>query len=207
MSATAWSGTPGARRASGDTGATIVEFALLLPFLLLLGLGTADIGLGWVATDRVESASAQAARVAAISGSRVEADRDVLVTLAAALPADDLANLDRVVIFEPGTAGAVPAGCIKPPGSTSETGTTSCNTYTGDTVRAASAESMDGFGATATAADRFWAPSTRNDALSDPPDYIGVWLRTTHESTLGGLFGDLTITKVSIFRVQPDLTG
>ena len=65
---------------TGDRGATIVEFALLMPFLLFLALGTADMGLGWVATDRVESASAQAARVAAVSGARVEADRDVLVT-------------------------------------------------------------------------------------------------------------------------------
>jgi hypothetical protein len=195
------------RDRGGDSGATIVEFALLLPFLLLLGLGTADIGLGWVATDRVESASAQAARVAAVSGSRVETDRDVLVSLAAALPPADLANLDRVVIFKPGTGGAVPAGCIKSPGDSSETGNASCNTYTGDTVRAASATSMTGFGGGASAADRYWAPATRNDALSDPPDYIGVWLRTTHDSTLGGFFGDLTVTKSSIFRIQPNLTG
>jgi hypothetical protein len=191
----------------GDRGATIVEFALLMPFLLILAMGTADMGLGWIATDRVESASAQAARTAAVKGTRVEADRDVLVTLATALPAPELANLDRVVIFKPGAAGAVPSGCIKIAGDSSETGATGCNTYSGATVRAVTATSMTGFGGTALAKDHYWAPASRNDALSDPPDYIGVWLRTTHNSQVGGWFGSITITKVTILRIQPDLAG
>lgn len=190
-----------------DSGATIVEFALLMPFLLLLALGTADMGLGWVASDRVESASAQAARVAAVSGSRVEADRDVLVALATALPATELANLDRVVIFKPGSGGAVPAGCIKAASDPSETGAADCNTYSGATVRAAAATSMTGFGGAVGAKDRYWSPALRNDALTDPPDYIGVWLRTTHDSQVGGFFGSITMTKVTILRIQPDLSG
>jgi Flp pilus assembly protein TadG len=195
-------------RAKGDSGATIVEFALLMPFLLLLALGTGEMGLGWVANDRVESASAQAARVAAVSGGRTEADRDVLVALAAALPASELARLNRVVVFKPGAHGAMPSGCVKAATDTSETGVAStCNTYTGATVRATTSTSMTGFGGGATAKDRYWSPVSRNDALSDPPDYIGVWLRTTHVSQLGSLFGALTVTKVSIFRIQPDLAG
>lgn len=191
-----------------DRGATIVEFALVLPFLLLLGLGTAEMGLGWVAQDRVETASAAAARVAAVSGSRVEADRDVLVTLRAALPAGELANLDRVVVFQPVTPqGGVPNGCIKAPGSLSEVGATGCNTYTGATVRSVTSTSMDGFGGGATDADHYWAPATRNDTLAGPPDYIGVWVRTTHDGVTGSFFGTLTMTKVSIFRIQPDLEG
>jgi hypothetical protein len=197
-----------ARRAGGDRGATIVEFALVLPFLLLLGLGTAEMGLGWVAQDRVETASAAAARVAAVSGSRVESDRDVLVALRASLPGPELANLDRVVVFKPVTAqGGIPAGCIKEPGSLSEVGAAGCNTYTGATVRSVTATSMAGFGGGATDADHYWAPATRIDTLAGPPDYIGVWVRTTHDSVTGSFFGTLTMTKVSIFRIQPDLQG
>jgi hypothetical protein len=191
----------------GDRGATIVEFALVMPFLLMLGLGTADMGLGWVANDRSESASAQATRVVAVSGARTEADRDALVSLRTALPANELANLDRVVIFRPGAGGAVPAGCIKPAGDTSETGATDCNTYTGATVRAATSTSMTGFGGAAGAKDRYWSPASRKQALVDPPDYIGVWFRTTHDSQVGGLFGSMGITKVTILRIQPDLAG
>lgn len=195
-------------RARRDRGATFVEFALVLPFLLLLGLGTVEMGLGFVAHDRVETASAQAARLAAVSGSRVEADRDILMALQTSLPAEALANLDRVVIFKPSSEqGAVPSGCIKGVGDSSQVGTATCNTYTGATVRSLTATSMTGFGGGVTAHDRFWAPSTRKDTLAGPPDYVGVWLQTTHESITGAFFGDLTLTKVSIFRIQPDLTG
>jgi hypothetical protein len=195
------------RSGASDRGATIVEFALLMPILLLLGLGTADMGLAWVATDRVESASAQAARVAAVSGSKVETDRDVLVALTTALPAGELAKLDRVVIFKPGAGGAMPAGCVKVAGDLSETGATDCNTYTGATARSATATSMTGFGGTTGSKDRYWAPASRKDKLADPPDYIGVWLRTTHDSQVAGLFGSVIMTKVTILRIQPDLAG
>ena len=52
-------------------------------------------------------------------------------------PQEQLNRLDRVVIFKPTNAnGGVPAGCIKPVGSTSQAGVTGpCNTYAGTTVR------------------------------------------------------------------------
>lgn len=195
-------------RAPAERGATIVEFALVLPFLLLLGLGTAEMGLGWVAHDRAQTATVQAARVAAVSGSRLEADRDLLLALQASLPAEQLASLDRVVVFKPSSPeGAVPAGCLKSPGDPSQTGNASCNTYTGDTVRSVSSSSMAGFGGGSGAFDRFWSPVVRKDTLAGPPDYLGVWIRTTHENITGSFFGDFTLTKVSIFRIQPDLAG
>ncbi len=196
------------RRAHRDRGATLVEFALVLSVLLLLGLGTVEMGMGWVAHDRVQTAIAQAARVGAVSGSRPEADRDLLLALQVAMPAQELANLDRVVVFRPSSAaGAVPPGCIKSPGDPSQIGTASCNTYSGATVRAATAGSMDGFGGGPSAADRHWAPAIRKDTLAGPPDYLGVWVRTTHDSVTGSSLGDVTLTKVVIFRIQPDITG
>ena len=198
----------GRTRRWADRGATILEFALLLPVLLLLGLGTAEMGMGWVATDRAQTATVQGARLAAVSGSRVESDRDVLLALQASLPGDQLARLDRVVIFKPSSAqGTVPVGCVKAPGDTSQTGNASCNTYTGATVRSVTAGSMSGLGGGPSAADRYWAPATRKDTLVGPPDYIGVWIRTTHDNVTGSFFGDLTLTKKSIFRIQPDLAG
>jgi hypothetical protein len=196
------------RQRRGDRGASLVELALVLPFLLLLGLGTSELGFAWVAHDRAQTSGAQAARVAAVSGSRLQTDRDILLALQVSLPPDLLAKLDRVVIFKPASAsGAVPTGCIKAAGNTSETGNASCNTYTGATVRSVTATSMIRFGGGATAVDRYWAPVTRKDTLAGPPDYIGVWLRTTHENLTGSFFGDTTLTKVTISRIQPDLTG
>lgn len=183
-----------------DRGATLVEFALVLPILMLLAFGTVEAGLAWVTNNRVEGAASTAARIGASSGSVNLADTNILVSLRSSLPAEALANLDRVVIFAPADDdGAVPSGCIKPVGSTNETGqTAACNTYTGATVRGATAATDLG------ARDDYWHPSTRKDQLSGPPDDVGVWVRTRHEAKTGAFFQDFAITTTSIYRIQPD---
>lgn len=183
----------------------MVEFAIVLPLLLLLAFGTAEMGLAWVTNNRVESAVSTAARVAASSGSLPEADANVLKSLRAALPQEQLDNLDRVVIFKSTDLnGAVPAGCIPAVGSNVNTGVNgACNSYAGGTVRGT-------IGSTMGSLDNFWDPAGppgRNDRLADPPDYIGVWVRSTHESKTGTFYDDMTITKVSIYRIQPDIDG
>jgi hypothetical protein len=190
------------RHGCRERGATLVEFALVMPLLLLLAFGTAEMGLAWVSNNRVEGSVSTAARIAASSGSVVEADRSVLQSLRASLPQEQLNTLDRVIIFKPTNVdGGVPSGCIKPIGSGSQAGVTgSCNTYAGATVRAPIPADLGTL-------DNAWAPSTRNDNLSDPPDYIGVWVRTIHGSKTGTFFDDMTITKISIYRIQPDING
>lgn len=186
-----------------ERGATLLEFVFVAPFLLLMVFGTAEMGLAWVANNRVEGSTSTAARIGASSGSLPEADVNILVSLRSSLPADELATLDRVVIFKPTDAdGGVPASCIKLLGSTSQVGVNGqCNTYSGATVRSATTSTNLG------AADDFWNPTTRKDTLAGPPDYIGVWVRTIHENQTGTYFGDFTITKSSIYRIQPDIDG
>jgi hypothetical protein len=195
----------GARR---DSGVALLELVLMLPFVLLIVFGTVEGGAAFVAGDRVAGAAAQAARIGASGGSRVETDRDILVALRAALPAGELARLDRVVVFEPtGPSGGVPAGCIKPVGDPSEVGNAACNSYTGETVRNVAAGSMLGFGGQANHKDRWWRPAVRTDTLLLGPDYLGVWVRTVHTGVLGVIFHDMTLTRTSIVRIQPDLAG
>lgn len=186
-----------------ERGATLLEFVFVAPFLLLMAFGTAELGLAWVANNRVEGSTSTAARIGASSGSLAEADVNMLVSLRSSLPANELATLDRVVIFKPTNAdGGVPASCIKPLGSTSQVGVNAqCNTYTGATVRSATTATVLG------SADDFWSPATRKDTLAGPPDYVGVWVRTIHEKQTGTYFGDFTITRTSIYRIQPDIDG
>jgi hypothetical protein len=191
-----------------DRGAALLELALVLPFLCLLAFGTVEVGMAWVTNNRVEGAVSTAARIGASSGSRAEADRDILVALGAALPGGELARLDRVIVFRPvDEAGTLPPGCIKVAGSTSDVGAPSCNSYSGATVRAVSAGSMNGFGGGTGTKDAYWPPATRRDALVDPPDYLGVWVRTTHDGLTGFAFDEITVTESSVFRIQPDLSG
>lgn len=193
----------------GDRGAVLLEFVIVAPVLLLLAFGTAELGLAWVANNRVEGTTSTAARIGASSGSSLDADRNILVSIRSSLPASELANLDRVVVFEPINAdGGVPSNCIKPAGSADQAGVVGrCNTYTGATVRGVSSSSMVGFGGGASDSDRFWAPVTRKDTLAGPPDHIGVWVRTTHRNQTNTYWGDFVITRTSIYRIQPDING
>jgi hypothetical protein len=192
----------------GERGAALVELALVLPILALLLFGTIELSLAWVTDNKTEGAAIQGARIAASSGSRVEADRDVLLALRASLPPKALADADRVVVFKASDpTGTVPAGCIKAVGDPSEVGTALCNTYSGTTLRSVTGTSMVGFGGTVGAKDASWPPAARADALTDPPDYVGVWVRTKHRSLTGFTFSKVTITAVSIVRIQPDIDG
>jgi hypothetical protein len=187
-----------------ERGATLLEFALVVPLLLLLAFGTGEMGLAWVANNRAEGTASTAARIGASSGDIAEADLGILQSIRSSLPQEQLNNLDRVVVFKSSSAnGTVPGGCIKAVGSTSQAGVNGvCNSYAGATVRATIPTSSAAF-----TADDFWRPTTRNDNLSDPPDYIGVWIRTTYNSKTGTFFDDMTITKLSIYRIQPDIDG
>jgi hypothetical protein len=195
-------------RGANDAGSVLIELILVLPFLMVVCFGTIEGGAALVSGDRVAGAAAQAARIGATAGSRTDADRDILVALRAALPSDELARLDRVVVFKPsGPNGSVPVGCIKAMGDVSEVGTSACNTYTGATVRNASAGSMLGFGGAANNKDGAWPPVSRRDTLAVGPDYLGVWVRTVHPGVLGVVFHEVVITRTSIMRIQPDLAG
>lgn len=198
------------QRLRGDDGAVLVEFALVLPILLLLGFGLVEFGLAWRADNRLDSATATAARVAAASGKGTYADRDTLVALVAAMPSDLFANLDRVVIYESTDAtGKVPTSCVPAVGVSTSVGVTGvCNSYSGATVRAVTATTTTpGFGGGGSANDRYWAPSARVDTITGPPDYVGVYVRTTYADRTGTYWNDIRLTDSSVFRIQPDFTG
>lgn len=211
-----------AHRGRGDGAAILLEFALVLPLLAMLAFAVAEVGLAFTAENRVQGAVSQAARVGASGGAQVEADRDILLALKAALPADDLAGLQRVVVFRATAAdGAVPAACKQTANPSSEAGQNpgssatapACNTYTGSTVRALTKDNYtasgfsSGTSCASTNKDRYWCPRTRKDSRADPPDWIGVWVFVNHDNPIPFYFGDMTFEKSSIYRVQPDAAG
>jgi hypothetical protein len=198
-------------RRRGDRGAAIVEFALIVPILTLLAFATAEIAFASVAENRVQNAVAQAARVASSSGKEREADASVLLAVKASLPADQLANLDRVVVFRANAADVtVPTACANlTVGQDGGSSGQACNSYSGDTVRALTSITDPGFGGATCSGtkDRFWCPLDRKDSLADPPDWVGVWVRTQHTNPVSVFFGDPMISRQSVYRVQPDFTG
>lgn len=80
----------GLRRFSGSAGSQIVEFALALPFLLVMVIGVADFGAAHVLKDKLTNAAREGARVAIaqptsdlftqpLNPPSVEAVRDIVV--------------------------------------------------------------------------------------------------------------------------------
>lgn len=188
------------RRSGGERGATLIEFVIVTPLLVLLAFATAETGLAWVSNNKVEGAASQGARVASSSGTRAETDVSTLISIKAALPADELARLQRVVIYRSTTAdGSVPTSCVPTPENGADFGVNGlCNSYSGALVRSVTQSTV------LPGSVQRWPPSTRKDALSDPPDYLGVWVHTIHSNRTKTFFGDFTIKKQSVFRVQPD---
>jgi Flp pilus assembly protein TadG len=57
-----------------DRGQAVVEFALVLPFLLLLALGVVEFGRAWMTMNILTSAAREGARIAAIVGAEDPSD-------------------------------------------------------------------------------------------------------------------------------------
>ena len=194
-------------RRRGQRGVAIVELAIVAPVLLLIMLGMAEFGVGWVGSSRVESSASTAARVASSSGASTDADRNVLLSLRASLPADLLANVERVIIFKSNVNGDMAGNCrtVSPGGGVGTGAGTAgaadrCNTYTGAQLRTVTSS-----GAFTTGS--FWLPSTRRDHLSGPPDYIGVMVITRQDSLTDTFWSDRQIVQSSVYRIAPDIDG
>ena len=192
----------------------MIELALVVPLLALLAFGVAEFGTAWIAQNRIEGAVSTAARVGSSNGQLIEADVNVILSLKGALPAEAWENLDRVVIFRAGPDGRVPSACVPAPGSTSHSGVSGvCNSYAGQALQSITRDNATALGSSsgstgpANRIDRYWCPTQRRDRLSGPPDSLGVWVRTTHENITGTFWGDFTITRQSVYRIQPDIEG
>lgn len=90
----------GRRRARGDEGATLIEFAIILPLLLLVLIGIAEIGLYFRSYLSASYASREGARVGAFVGDVADADCLILESVGAILSGTDLARIDRIEIFK-----------------------------------------------------------------------------------------------------------
>ncbi len=65
---------PFGRRRLGDSGAAAVEFALVVPFLLILMFGIVDFGLAMFSQNMVGNAAREGARTASLGGKQDETE-------------------------------------------------------------------------------------------------------------------------------------
>jgi hypothetical protein len=98
--------TPSRSAASREeSGATIVEFAVVLPLLILLMVGIMEVGVAFYDYLTIERATLEGARTAAFTGTVVDADCATVTSVVKALPSGFLDRVDRIEIYKADSNG------------------------------------------------------------------------------------------------------
>lgn len=207
-----------ARRVGGEDGAVIVEFALMVPLLVLLVFGIIEYGSVLRNETTITGAVRNAARVGAQYRDDAQGDRQALTSLNASIGAAQRISINRVVIYRATAGNGAPTTNCTTTIAVNPTGTNAkgslsddCNVYSAAQVTAATS---GGTWATATSAcsnaywDGFWCPNDRKAGLlgaDSPPDYLGVYLSVTYSPLSGLVPVATTYTDYAVNRLEPDV--
>ena len=146
----------------------------------------------------VNNVTKTAARTATVNGNEGYADYYILRTIRKEAAAIGIDDLQRVVVYKANGLGNPPSDSCKNGSSSS-----SCNVYSkADLLRP-----QTDFGCkVANTLDTPWCPSGRKVAKSGtlgPPDYIGIWVKYTHDMMTGLFKGQSTLTDYVVIRLEP----
>lgn len=94
-------------RRRAESGASAVEFALVLPLLIVLVVGVFEFGLNWYRTQNLASAAREGARLASVSGDKGE----ILARVVGAQNAFDGADIQVQFLDVSGQPVAVDPPC------------------------------------------------------------------------------------------------
>ncbi len=185
----------GSYRDAGDRGSTLIEAAIVLPIILLVVLGTVEIGLAFKDFLTVGAMSRDGARIAALSARDAESDCAVLKGIAAIGTQGDIDKIDDVQIYKAAEGTGVQ-------------GVTNTWTYNGgnaDICTVPRDPINDGWDPGTTG----YPPSSRNTTISATPpplDIIGVRITLTRSWITGfpPFRGSFTVDETTITRVEPE---
>ena len=193
------------RRGHGDNGSTLVESAVVTPVLLLMIFGIFEFGFAFRDYLAVANSTRDAAREASVAGNVRDADYRMLRAIERASAALPDGSIEQIVIWEAtGPDDSVPAVCTGAAQGTAGV----CNVYQSSDLSVPEAN----FGCQSTlnsppdpidSPDRFWCPADRQVSVGSGLDYVGVYIRITHEY-ITGLFGDdVVFEDQMILKVEP----
>lgn len=205
---------PGRRAVSSDDrGAMLIEFALIMPFLMLIAMGIVEYGMAWKSTTDVNAAARDAARAGTRAPAYDHGDREIVRQIAASMN-DNGDTIERIVVYKAsGPTDSRPAnGCL----TLDATGAGAhgipgvCNVYGTEQLEwvknnmGNNAHFVDGGACPAGSWDRAWCPTSRaKNVRMDNLDYVGVFIVVDHESIAKFGFGDQMIRRGAVFRVEP----
>jgi TadE-like protein len=187
------------RKSRDERGVTLLETAIVLPMLLMLAIGLAEVGFLVIDQMAVANAAREGARVGAAAGpyedatGTIDADDLILRSVEQALCHLENGRAERVVIYAADANGG-------------QIGPSQVNTYG---LPPATPLNCTSSGSTAfVCLSCSWDPTTRDNT---PPvlDDIGVEVQYRHDPILG-LFPFTSILNLSdraVMRIEPDTRG
>lgn len=193
------------RRAAGERGANMVEFAIVVPLMALFVFGLIELGMAWRDTLTVNTAARSGARVASNLGNERLADWETISAVKAALADIDNADIEAVIVYDASAAdGQIDSNCLVGGGISV---LDECNYYSPAQLQSLVETDFTTNGSTcaAGAPDRFFCPlgrSTTQGALT----HVGIYIRVRYESQTDILpFDSLTIDDAAVMRIEPRL--
>lgn len=198
-------------RGDGEKGAAVVEFALALPLIAALTMGTLEFGMAWRATNAVERVVANAGRTGSSLADYRYADYELLRAVHSGLNGLSDVQIVRVIVWRATNSPTVPAQClnINATGNGRKGVNNLCNVYSPTQV---ATTSTGGFGSNSSGGctsgswDASWCPRNRIQQRPNP-DLIGVYVEA-RRTNMTGLFGpELTIRRSSVYMLEPPSIG
>ena len=186
-----------------ESGATLVEAAIVLPVLLLVIIGIMEFGLAFKDFLTVSYISREGARIAALAGDDTSADCAILTGLGAIITPGDLARIQEIQIYKAdpntGSQGAAYNRAIYNTGEDP----TLCTQPVGG-------QPGDGWDVTYIAGG--YNPTSRQVAVSatgggSTLDIIGVRVILDREwvTGFGPFSGSMTVDESTITRMEPEV--
>lgn len=186
------------RRRRSQRGAMVVEAAICTPVFLFIIVGVMEFGLALKDYLAMSSGTRAAVRTASTVGNSSTADHAILAALRNGTRAisESSGSIDTIVIYRasgPTDLLSSVDSCLA--GSVAGR----CNRYVGADL----SRPVSQFGCAASSPDRFWCPTSRLVAQSDPPDYVGIHVVVTHINPTG-VFGERrTFSDTYVMRIEP----
>lgn len=185
----------------------MAEAAIVLPVFFLIVFGVIEHGILFKEALTVDDIARTGARAATAAGNDGDADHRMLSAVKAAATALDPGQLERIVIYKAsGPSDSLDANNASYASCRAGTPVAGvCNVYAPSDLSRPSGD----FGCQAgISPDRFWCPTDRKIAqtgAAGPPDWVGVWVRATHNSLTGLVSNDRVITNSLVLRIEPRL--
>jgi Flp pilus assembly protein TadG len=185
--------THGSRhRGRGDDGAVVIEAAIAGLIFFTILFGVVEFGLAFFDYLTTSNMSRVGARTGSTLGHTTAADYQILQQVQAATSGMPTSKIQAIVVYKASTMGAAPAtGC-----KTASSAASKCNFYTPSNF-STPLTTFD-----CTTIDQYWCPTTRKDAASDPPDYLGVYIRVVHPNVTTLFGASYTYEDFTVIRIE-----